>query len=166
MSLSPAQIIREAAERFGARTALSELNLREDGSVRTGRAVTYERLYATTLRFCSALSAAGLRRGDRIAVLLHNSIEMVVTEWACLLSGFVWVALNARASATEVRDILDDSRPAILVLDPRFEELLSEGVPAACRLLTTGAAWDAFVAAGGGDASLGEPRPEEPVRIR
>ena len=166
MSISPAQIIRDAAGNFAARTALTELSLADDGSVRTGRAVTYDELYRTTLRFCSALRTAGLRRGDRIAVLLHNSIEMVVTEWACLLAGYTWVALNARASAAEVREILDDSRPAMLVADPNLDALLADGVPPPCRFLSTGIAWDEFVSAGSEDVSLSEPQPEEPVRIR
>ena len=166
MSLSPAQIIREAAARFAPRVALTELRLAEDGTLCAGRAVTYADLYRTTLRFCSALQVAGLQRGDRIAILMHNSIEMVVTEWACLLTGFTWVALNARASAAEVRQILDDSRPAVLIADKSLEPLLAEGVPSSCRLLMTGTDWESFVATGTEDACSSEPGPEDPVRIR
>jgi acyl-CoA synthetase (AMP-forming)/AMP-acid ligase II len=162
---APAEIIRVAASTFAERTALLEVACAADGEVREGRAITYRALGESLARFCSALARDGLSKGDRIAVLLDNCIELVVTEWACLTAGYVWVALNARSSAAEVHAILEDSRPALLVVDPRYEPLL----PAArvgCRVVRVGPEWDAWLEHAEAATPRSEPRAGDPVRLR
>jgi acyl-CoA synthetase (AMP-forming)/AMP-acid ligase II len=166
LSDSPASIINAAAERFPDDIAVREIACGEAGELVESRTVTFAALRALALRACAALDGTGLRPGDRIAVLLDNSVEMVVSEWACLLAGFVWVALNTRTSAAELESILRDSAPSLLLVGERHAALLADvRVPAGCRVLRSGEEWRSFLAA----ATAGRPREpaaEDAVRIR
>jgi acyl-CoA synthetase (AMP-forming)/AMP-acid ligase II len=102
-------------------------------------------------------------------VLLDNSIELVVTEWACLLGGYIWVALNTRASEAEIQAIVDDCEPSAFLLGSRYRAIGSSiNLPAACTCIEVGGdtdAWQVAVAR----ANPREPVPvgdEQPVRIR
>jgi 2-furoate---CoA ligase len=56
--------------------------------------LTYAEWYAEIGRVADGLTALGVRRGDRLAVILQNRIEMASVHWACQLLGFVVTPLN------------------------------------------------------------------------
>lgn len=158
------EAIETAARDHGPRTALVEL------SAESARKVGYAQLYTRVLQACSALERAGVRAGDRIAVLLDNSIDMVVSEWACLLGGYLWVALNVRSSLVELAAILADSRPTILVAGRPYAAVAARLSAAGdWRLLIAGRdgdGWDAFVSAAPVRGPRTAPGEDDPVRIR
>ncbi|SDH03282.1 acyl-CoA synthetase [Nonomuraea jiangxiensis] len=88
-----------------------------------GRHYTYRDLRERSYRLASAL---GVRRGDRVAFLGANQPALVETFFAAGLVGSVFVPLNARLARPELRFILDDAQPAVLVLG---EEQDGEGLP-------------------------------------
>jgi acyl-CoA synthetase (AMP-forming)/AMP-acid ligase II len=161
-------LLEDVATRFAARTALVGLEWNEAaGDYARGASTTYAELYGDALRLADALAARGLRRGDRLAVLLDNSAELVVTEWACLVSGMVWVALNVRSSAHENAAILRDCSPAVLIVSPRHRAQFETGVPGSPPLVVeTGAAWDALLASGQARRPPSTPGEEDIVRLR
>jgi 2-furoate---CoA ligase len=67
-----------------------------DGERRLGYASWYEEI----VRLASGLTALGLRRGDRLAVILRNRLEMASLHWACHFAGIV---RNAAQLAHQVR---------------------------------------------------------------
>ena len=67
----------------------------------------------------------GSRRGDRVAILLGNSIEFVVVLFAVARLGAVSVPLNIRHQLAENRHILEDCAAKVVV----HEGHLSERVP-------------------------------------
>jgi acyl-CoA synthetase (AMP-forming)/AMP-acid ligase II len=168
--MSVADTIRESCRTFASRTALITLKKGAgDASHRVVEEVSYRDLYERTLRLCSALSRRGLKPGSRLAVLFDNSSEMVVTEWACLLAGFVWVALNVRSSPAEMSAILEDSRPSLLLVHEDHLRLLhAASVPPDCEVLEVGMspAWRRLLASGDPQEPTTRPGPEGPVRIR
>lgn len=167
-------LIRDAAERYRERVALEEIVVDDHGGTASGRSVCYGELYAQARTLCAALQDAGIDPPARLAVLLDNSIEMVVSEWACLSAGYWWVALNVRSSARELEEILDDSRPAVLIVGARHLELIGNlTMPEGCRLITVGGAgddWSGLLARAPGDIGAREtetgPGPDDGVRIR
>ncbi|SEF76623.1 fatty-acyl-CoA synthase [Nonomuraea solani] len=78
-----------------------------------GRDYTYRDLRERVNRLASALD---VRRGDRVAFLGANQPAMVETFFAAGLLGAVFVPLNTRLAMPELRFILDDAEPAVLVL--------------------------------------------------
>ena len=63
------------------------------------------------------LAALGLKRGNRLAVILQNRIEMASLHWACQLAGIVMTPLNWRIKAEELNYCLSDADAAAVVFD-------------------------------------------------
>jgi fatty-acyl-CoA synthase len=78
---------------------------------------TYRELAQRVQQLASALRAAGVGPGDRVAYLMPNVPEMIVAHFAVPLAGGVLVAINTRLSAEEVRYICDHSGAVVLVVD-------------------------------------------------
>src|SRR4051812_31371207 len=70
---------------------------------------TYRELSERTDRLASALAARGVGHGDRVALLLHNGIEIVEAFFGCQKAGACPVPVNYRLVDAEVRLILEDS---------------------------------------------------------
>ncbi|MFK4040670.1 long-chain fatty acid--CoA ligase [Nonomuraea wenchangensis] len=82
-----------------------------------GRDRTYGELRERVYRLASALAAElGVRRGDRVAYLGPNEPALVETFFAAGLLGAVFVPLNTRLAAPELRFVLEDAAPAALLL--------------------------------------------------
>jgi fatty-acyl-CoA synthase len=81
---------------------------------------TYGELAQRVQEFATALRAAGVGPGDRVACLLPNVPEMLVAHFAVPLAGAVLVAINTRLSADEVRYICDHSGSVLLIVDSAF----------------------------------------------
>ncbi|WP_369293338.1 MULTISPECIES: AMP-binding protein, partial [Streptomyces] len=62
----------------------------------------------------AALCAAGVRQGDAVAVLSASSIFAWVSFLATAAQGAIWVGLNPRYTAGELRHILHDARPRLV----------------------------------------------------
>ena len=62
----------------------------------------------------------GIQKGDRVALLIENSIEYVITYYAILKSGAVTVALNTDSTADDVDYILEDCGVKLLVTNQKL----------------------------------------------
>lgn len=97
------------------------------------RRLTWNELRDEARSFAKALVAAGIERGDHIAVWLPNQIEWVVAWFGAAYAGAVVIPINTRYKTEEVRYILRQSdsklllmRSSFLVIDfrPMLESLL------------------------------------------
>ncbi|MCL6480086.1 MAG: AMP-binding protein [Firmicutes bacterium] len=82
----------------------------------------------------SRLRAAGLRPGDRCALLGHNSLRWVAADLALMAEGIVVVPLYARQAAPELAAMLRDCTPKLLLcgdaaLASAIAQALPEGPP-------------------------------------
>ncbi len=78
-------------------------------------------------RLASAfLGPLGLSKGDRVAILLPNCPEYIVTDFALLKAGLVRVPINPRLVGPEVAYILDHSGAAALITAPDFADLVAK----------------------------------------
>ena len=73
------------------------------------RTLTYSEFDAATDRLGNALLARGLVPGDRVGVLLPNSIECIIAYYALAKAGLVRVGMNTRETLTEHNYKLTDS---------------------------------------------------------
>jgi len=103
---------------WNARTPLAEAIYEPE----TGRRFTYAHLYARVNRLVHALQAAGVKRGDRVAVLAQNCAEQFECLFACLKLGAIHVPYNWRLSSFELQDVNRDAAPAVLLCDAEFAE--------------------------------------------
>jgi acyl-CoA ligase (AMP-forming) (exosortase A-associated) len=90
--------------------------------VHDARRVTYSELRTLVRSQASALDAAGLQRGDRVAVLLPKSIEECAAIFAVSRAGGVCVPVNPLLRPAQVRHILDDCGAAILLIDSALRD--------------------------------------------
>lgn len=90
------------------------------------RRYTYSQFNARVNRQVNGLLAAGLKRGDRVAVLANNTSEAVEAVAAAAKGGFVHVPISFRLSPREVEQILRHSGARFLFLEQEFAETLDK----------------------------------------
>ncbi|MGW2547348.1 class I adenylate-forming enzyme family protein, partial [Kitasatospora sp. NPDC001574] len=81
------------------------------------RGVTYAELHDRTGRIAGHLADLRLQPGDRAAILLGNSVEVVESYFGVLRAGAVAVPLNPHATETELAHLLDDSGARVVITD-------------------------------------------------
>src|SRR5262245_31538919 len=77
---------------------------------------TYAELDDATNRIAAALSAAGVRAGDRVAVFFPNCPELVLSYFACFKIGAIVVPLNYRYRQAEACYALEHSGATSLIV--------------------------------------------------
>ena len=82
-----------------------------------GRRRTWQQSADRIGRVAGALSALGVRRGDRVAILALNSDRYLELMYALPWLGAVMVPVNTRLAAPEIEYILDDSGAVALFVD-------------------------------------------------
>ncbi|MBI3607482.1 MAG: long-chain fatty acid--CoA ligase [Nitrospirae bacterium] len=118
---TPLQSFLEAsARRYPSRPAL----------VFYGRRVTYRDLDVATNRFANTLSGFGIRKGDRVAIMLPNLPQSVIAYYGALKLGAVVVQVNPLYVDREIEQQVNDAEArAIVALDlfyPRIAPIRSK----------------------------------------
>lgn len=80
-----------------------------------GAAMTYGQLGAESTAFAAALGQLGVRKGDRVALLLPNSPQFFVAEFGVWKAGGVVVALNPTYSERELEQALTSTGAETIV---------------------------------------------------
>lgn len=106
--------------------------------------VTYAEMNGGTNRLAHVLLTAGVRRGDRVAILAHNCIEYPWLYFACCKLGAIAVPVNTRYRRGEIQHAIDFAEAAVVVVGSEFlgdvEALADEGaLPSVDRVFTLGA---------------------------
>lgn len=78
------------------------------------RSVTAREFLGMVGQARAALAARGLSKGDRCALLAHNSIEWAALDLAIMAEGLIVVPLYARQSPSELVAMMRDCAPALL----------------------------------------------------
>jgi long-chain acyl-CoA synthetase len=99
------EMLAASAVRFGDRVALDFF----------GAETTYVELAAQVSRAAQALRVAGVKAGDRVALVLPNCPQHVVAFYAALRLGAVIVEHNPLYTATELAHQLSDCGAAVVV---------------------------------------------------
>ncbi|GAA5146667.1 acyl-CoA synthetase [Nocardioides marinquilinus] len=79
--------------------------------------LTFAELDAAVDRAAAALAAAGLAKGDRLALLSHNCWQFAVLDFATARVGVVLVPVNFMLGAGEIGYILEHSGAAAFVVE-------------------------------------------------
>jgi fatty-acyl-CoA synthase len=113
-------LLRRSAARYPERTAIVDGDLRR----------TYRELDDAVNRAANALAERGLVKGDRLALLGHNSYGFVVTYFACARLGLICVPVNYMLGAGEVGYILEHSGASVMVAEDALVPLAEAGIDA------------------------------------
>jgi len=91
----------------------------------SGRTRTWQQSIDRISRVAGALSALGVRRGDRVAILALNSDRYLELMYAMPWIGAVMVPINTRLAAPEIEYILTDSGATALFIDTAMSHHLT-----------------------------------------
>ncbi|WP_067485326.1 long-chain-fatty-acid--CoA ligase [Actinomadura hibisca] len=86
--------------------------------------VTYREFDQRVDLAATALAAAGVGPGDRVAVLDKNSLEYAEQLFGAARIGAVQVPINYRLAPEEVAYIVNDARAKVLIVGPEFVPVL------------------------------------------
>jgi acyl-CoA synthetase (AMP-forming)/AMP-acid ligase II len=106
----------------------------------TGDEVTRAELRARAEALRDLLRAQGLRPGQAVGVMLPNGSDIVAALFGIWFAGGVYVPLNPRLSADELRHVIAEDRPAAIVTRPDDAGRVTD-VPVV--LATGDGTWDA-----------------------
>ena len=95
----------------------------------TDRRFTYRDAHERIERAARYLTTLGVGRGDRVGVLARNSSDQVELLFACKRLGALFVPMNWRLAAPELRYIAGDADPAVLFASPEFLATAKEIIP-------------------------------------
>jgi fatty-acyl-CoA synthase len=85
---------------------------------------TFKGFDERTNRLANAMLEAGLKKGDRVAILFFNSIYFAEVYFAAVKVGIVASPVNFRFVGPEIAYVLNDARPSALFYGPEFERTL------------------------------------------
>ena len=129
-------VLDRAAEQFPDR----------DAWVNMGVAISYRRMVQLTRDFAGYLqSLPDMKPGDRVAIMMPNLLQYVVTFFACLRAGFIVVNVNPLYTSREVQHTLRDSGAKAIVIIENFARTLEHALEGTdCRHIVTTAVGDLF----------------------
>jgi long-chain acyl-CoA synthetase len=87
--------------------------------------LTYQEVNEKVVQIAAGLSALGVVKGDRVAVVLPNSLQYPLTIFAILALGAVVVNVNPLYTVDEMSYILQDSEPRVVVCLDMFAAKLN-----------------------------------------
>jgi acyl-CoA synthetase (AMP-forming)/AMP-acid ligase II len=91
-----------------------------------GRTYTYRELNEEVNRLAHGLIHMGVKKGNKIALMMKNSDHFVVSFFAAAKLGAVIVPINFRLTASEVHYILNQSESIMVFCDEEFEQVIDE----------------------------------------
>ena len=150
------EILERNAKQYGDDVSLVEINppdtksrftWKEYALIESGsgndfrRSITWEEFNRQANRFGNFLLSRGIKRGDKVAILLMNCLEWLPIYFGILKIGAIAVPLNYRYTAEEIKYCLNLSDSDVLVFGPEFTgrmEEICDRIPRVKNLLYVG----------------------------
>ncbi len=112
-------VLAQTVQKFPGHTALRFF----------GKKISYRELDGLVNRFAQALTGLGVRKGDRVALMLPNIPQMVIAYYGTLRVGAIAVATNPLYHEHELEVQLKDSGAETLVAVDMFYPVISPVLP-------------------------------------
>jgi long-chain acyl-CoA synthetase len=100
-------MLEQSAKNFSRRTAL----------VYFGAEISYQQLFEHVQRCAAGLQALGLRKGDRVALLMPNCPQFVIAYFGALQAGAIVTATSSMYTAREAAHQWHDAGVTVLIVD-------------------------------------------------
>jgi len=86
------------------------------------RRITYKQLYEDSLKMKELLLILGIKKGDRVGILLEKSIEQLVSLFGTSMAGAVFVFLNPVLKKRQIEYIINDCQIKILITRTKYHQ--------------------------------------------
>lgn len=136
------EILQKNAEIYGNDVSLVEINPQLENRSRTTwreyslieanpneayrKEITWDEFNKRANRFANLLLTRGIKKGDKVAILLMNCIEWLPIYFGILKTGAMAVPLNYRYSASEIKYCLELADVDYIVFGPEFTGRVEE----------------------------------------
>lgn len=131
-----------------AKVTWKEYSLIQTNPMQRGRhEITWREFDKRANRFANLLLSRGIKKGDKVAILLTNCLEWLPIYFGILKAGAIAVPLNFRYTAEEIRYCLDLSDSKTLVFGPEFigrVEEICDNIPKVSQIFYVGANCPSF----------------------
>jgi len=123
-------MLEESSHRYASNVA----------TIYDGQSLTYEALHSAVNALGNELRNLGIQKGDKVAIMLPNCTEFVISYFAVQKIGAVAVTINILSTSYELRHLLGNSDAKCLItetpLAKRYEEIREE-IPLCNHIITT-----------------------------
>ncbi len=139
------ELLTRNAQFYGDKVSLVEINpsdkhdkattwreyelIESNPKERYRREITWREFDVQANKFANLLLSRGIKKGDKVAILLMNCIEWLPIYFGILKTGALAVPMNYRYSADEIKYCLDLSESTNLIFGPEFTERVSSVYP-------------------------------------
>lgn len=114
------QLLKNTAEKYPNKIAIHF----------NGKELSYQELYDSALKFAGYLQKIGIQKGDRVAIMLPNTPQSVISFYGVMMVGGIVVQTNPMYTERELAFQMKDSgAKAIVALDilfPRIKKIQGE----------------------------------------
>jgi fatty-acyl-CoA synthase len=90
--------------------------------------ITYRTFFDRCCQLANALTAAGIKQGDTVAVMLPNIPEMLEAHYGIPMTGAVLNTINTRLDPTTIAHILNHGEAKLLITDREFSDVISKAL--------------------------------------
>ncbi|WP_285690361.1 AMP-binding protein, partial [Actinoplanes sp. NBRC 103695] len=94
-----------------------------------GIELTYRQFDARVNALAQLLIGQGVRVGDRVAVVMTRSVDLVVALTAVMRAGAGYVPVDPGYPTERIRDILDDAAPSVVIADRHIAGIHQHAAP-------------------------------------
>jgi malonyl-CoA/methylmalonyl-CoA synthetase len=126
-----------------------------------GRDFSFADFWTLSGRIARALAEAGVEKGDRVAVQVEKSPEVIALFLACARAGAIFLPLNTAYTLAELDYFVGDAEPKIIVVAPeRVSALADLAARHNATVLSLGVAGDGTLmdAANAGDGAFADAK--------
>lgn len=116
---SLAELLEKSCARYADRKAFSSM----------GKSLTYRQLEEHTRHIGAWLQQLGLKKGDRVAVMMPNILQNPVATYAILRAGLTVVNVNPLYTPRELEHQLRDSGAKVLFVLENFAHVVQQALP-------------------------------------
>ncbi len=99
--------------------------------VSEGQRLTYRDIDTRATRLAATLQSRAVQRGDRVAIYLDNCSEAVISIFAVLKAGAVFMPVNPQTKADKLAYLLNDSGARALISHGTLKDIVTFGLNAA-----------------------------------
>ncbi|MBI4845985.1 MAG: acyl--CoA ligase [Candidatus Omnitrophica bacterium] len=89
---------------------------------------TYQELDKLSDVYTAILLDRGVQKGERVIIFLDNGIEYIAAYFSILKTGAVVVALNSQLVSRELKVLLNDCTPKIIISDKKHSRIIEEAL--------------------------------------
>jgi long-chain acyl-CoA synthetase len=119
MNLVIGDLLRHSARKYPNRLAIIGEDVRE----------TYSELNKRVNRLANGLLRSGLKKGDKLGILLMNRHQFLELIMACAKAGIIMVPINWRFQSDEIKYIIQHSDTTAMILGEEFIPIMNQTAP-------------------------------------